>query len=135
MNDNTNELALIPDVEWLTVAQAAAYGNMSTQRIYTAMEKGLQWRTNPVSNLKEVNKEALEHFFCPFKQSVNYGKARVDASEEKQRTRINQLQKRLRVMQSNIQDLRLMIARLENELDAFHERETTYLELIAQKDA
>ena len=127
-----DELACEP--EWMTVSEAADYGQMSTQRIYNACDDGLPFRQNPLSNVREIEKSALEHWFCPFKQSINYYKATADIRQQEQRIRLEQSQKECDLLSEHLSDLRKVIKRLEKDLDAGQKRESALLEIIAKND-
>lgn len=110
--------------EWLTVAEAATYGNMRKTTIYAALEKGLPYEVND-SGHKIINRDVLEHHFCPFKQAVNYNRARADASEQIQSVIITQQQETITLLKNQVEHL-------QSELDRFHERESKLLALITQ---
>ena len=111
--------------EWLTVAEAAAYGNMRKTTIYAALEKGLPYKENG-SGHKIINRDVLEHHFCPFKQAINYNRARADASEQIQSVIIFQQQESITLLKNQIEQL-------QNELEKYHERESKLLALIMKK--
>ncbi|MDE0426390.1 MAG: hypothetical protein OXN25_16180 [Candidatus Poribacteria bacterium] len=113
--------------EWLTVAEAAEYGNMRKTTIYAALEKGLPHKVND-SGHKIINRNALEHHFCPFKQAVNYNRADADANEQIQSVIILQQQETIALLKNQIEYL-------QSELDRFHERESKLLALITEKHA
>ena len=115
----------LTDDEWLTVAEAATYGNMRKTTIYAALEKGLPYKENN-SGHKIINRDALEHHFCPFKQAVNYNRAKVDASEQIQSIIISQQQETITLLKNQIESL-------QNELDRSHERESKLLTIISEK--
>lgn len=123
-----------PEVEvWMSVSEAAKYGSMSPSRIYTAMDNGLQWRTNPVSNVKEISRDALERWFCPFKGNAQYEDEKTEAKASKQRMRIRHLQTRLEMFRSHTFDLQDIIGVLKAELETAHEKERKLLEIIANQ--
>ena len=111
--------------EWLTVAEAATYGNMRKTTIYAALEKGLPYKVNN-SGHRIINRNVLEHHFCPFKQAVNYNRARADANEQIQSVIILQQQETITLLKNQVKHLR-------SELDKFHERESKLLALITER--
>ena len=115
----------LTDDEWLTVAEAATYGNMRKTTIYAALEKGLPYKVND-SGHKIINRDILEHHFCPFKQAVNYNRAKADANEQIQSVIILQQQETITLLKNQIEYL-------QSELDKFHERESKFLALITKK--
>lgn len=115
----------LTDDEWLTVAEAATYGNMRKTTIYAALEKGLPYKVND-SGHKIINRDVLEHHFCPFKQAVNYNRAKADANEQIQSVIILQQQETITLLKNQIEYF-------QNELDRCHERESKLLGLITEK--
>ena len=111
--------------EWLTVAEAATYGNMRKTTIYAALEKGLPHQVND-SGHKIINRDVLEHHFCPFKQAVNYNRARADANEQIQSAIIMQQQETITLLKNQIEYF-------QSELERFHERESKLLALITER--
>ena len=128
---------------WLTVCEAAEYASMSESNIYHAMNKGLPFRLN-TSGIREINKDELELWFCPFRQSVGFYRAIKKEKTDRQQVRVQSLLKQNRVLRGNNKDLRkanedLRDAnedlreenrRLEQELDRVHKRECKILRLI-----
>ena len=123
---------------WLTVSQAAAYGKMKPQNIYNAIKVGnpikgkLAHRKNKVTKQIEIEKNTLELWFCPFKQSANHDK-NMDMAESvtELQLRIESLRKRNKILEGNVEDLRKTVERLEGELDEAHARECKILKLIS----
>ena len=119
---------------WMNIKEAATYGSMSTTRIYKAIEDGLQSRKNPVSNVIEVPREALEYWFCPFKGNTQYEDERVAEKFERQRTRISHLRSKVDHLRSHNEDLQDIIETLKGELEIAHGREAKLLEIIANSE-
>ena len=116
--------------QWLSVAEAAEYGDMSSARVYNAIDKGLKSRINPVSNIKEVPKEALEMWFCPFKKNSQYLDQQVADELSKQQSRIRHLRSRIDILRGHIEDLQSINNRLLSELDLAHEKENKLIKII-----
>lgn len=119
---------------WLSISEAAKYGSMSTQRIYTAIKAGLSVRINPVTNVKEVPKGGLERWFCPFKNNAEYGDSYVEEDFSRQRIRISHLRNRVDILRAHIDDLKETIELTKNELELAHKREAKLLKIIERND-
>ena len=115
----------LTDDEWLTVAEAATYGDMRKTTIYAALERGLPCRENDRGH-KIISRDVLEHHFCPFKQAVNYNRAKADANEQIQSVIIFQQQETITLLKNQIEHL-------QSELDRCHERESKLLALITER--
>ena len=133
--------AVLDDVDadekiWLTIKQAAEYGNMSVSAIYDAIGKGLSAQKNE-HNVTEVEKNDLEKWFCPFKQSIAFRKIIDKKNKDRQKMRIQSLLKRNTVLRQsnddlrkNNTDLREENRRLEAELNTSHDRESKILKIL-----
>lgn len=117
--------------QWMSIAEAAEYGDMSTARIYKAIKTGLRARKNPVSNIIEVPREALECFFCPFKRNAQYEDQKVVQQVSRQQIRIHQLRARIDGYRDHIEDLKEIIRILKKCMDVASEENWKLLKIIA----
>lgn len=121
------------ETEWMSIAEAAKYGSMSLTRIYSAIDNGLISRVNPISNIKEVPKEALEEWFCPFKGNIQYNEHQIGEKITMQRTRINHLRSRIDQYRSHIDDLQETVYILKRELENASQEKKQLLDILADK--
>ncbi len=116
--------------QWFTVTQASELIQVPKSTIYKDFENGLEHETND-RGIKVIHKEVLEHFYCPFKRAVNYGRARADATMQIQTSIILQQTQMIEMLKAQIESL-------QNELCTAHEEKSKLLELIfneRKKDA
>ena len=108
--------------QWLTVTQASELIRVPKSTIYKDFEHGLEHETND-RGIKIIHKDALEHFYCPFKRAVNHGRARADATLQIQGSII--LQQELL-----IETLKAQVESLQKELNMAHEEKSRLLDLL-----
>lgn len=108
--------------QWFTVAQASALIKVPKSTIYKDFENGLEHEIND-RGIKVIHKDALEHFYCPFKQAVNYGRARADATLQIQTSIILQQTEMIDILKTQVESL-------QKELRTAHEEKSKLLELI-----
>ena len=108
--------------QWLTVTQASELMKVPKSTIYKDFENGLEHETND-RGIKVIHKDALEHFYCPFKKAVNYGRARADATLQIQSSIILQQEQMIEILKAQVESL-------QKELITAHEEKSKLLDLI-----
>ena len=115
--------SIYDESQWFTVTEASALMQVPKSTIYKDFENGLEHEIND-RGIKVIHKDALEHFYCPFKRAVNYGRARADATLQIQSSIILQQTEMIEILKAQVESL-------QKELSNAHEEKSKLLELFS----